>query len=243
MQNFKKEVFKDKEEMSIAAAELFVTEAQKITEKGKRFAVCLSGGSTPEEMYKLLAKPEYADRINWKRVHLFWGDERCVPPDDRDSNYNMVNNALLKKIDIPAGNVHRIKGELEPKLAAGEYRAELNEFFRHKQPVFHLCYLGMGDDGHTASLFPGTKAVTLSRKRAAEVYVRKLKSYRITLAGPVLRQSKKTVFLVAGRGKSKAIKEVWYGDYDPNTYPAQLLREADGEVIWYLDEGLGRAVG
>ena len=200
MEIFKKEVFKDKQEICVAATKLFIEKAAECIEKRNRFVVCLSGGSTPEAMFRMLAKPENAAQVNWKKVHFFWGDERMVPPDDRDSNYGMVNEALLKRIDIPSGNIHRIKGELEPKLSAGEYRAELNLFFRHKQPVFDLTFLGMGNDGHTASLFPKTKAVTLVRKRASEVYVSKLKAWRVTLSAPVLNMSRQIVFMVAGRG-------------------------------------------
>ncbi len=239
---FKKEVFKNKEEICAAATELFIEKAAESIEARNKFVVCLSGGSTPELMFRMLAKPENAERVNWKKVHFFWGDERMVPPDDPDSNYGMTNDALLKKIDIPSGNIHRIKGELEPKLSAGEYRAELNVFFRHKQPVFDLCFMGMGDDGHTASLFPKTKALKLVRKRAAEVYVSKLKAWRVTLSAPVLNMSRYMLFMVAGRNKAKALKEVWYGELNPRLYPAQLMRAAENEVVWYLDEALGKAV-
>ena len=239
---FHKEVFKTKEDISHAAAEKFVTAAEAAIEVRNRFAVILSGGSTPELLYRLLSKTPYTERIDWRKTHLFWGDERCVPPDHKDSNYGMVKAALLDRIDIPKTNVHRIKGELEPKLAAGEYRAELNKFFHHKQPVFDLAFLGMGDDGHTASIFPGTKVIGMSRKRASEVYVSKLKAWRITLTAPVFNQAREVIFLADGRKKIAAIKEVWNGKFAPREYPAQLLRQADHQVVWYLDETLGRAV-
>lgn len=242
MSNFKKEVFKNKEEISRAAAEIFITKAAEKAEKRKPFSVSLSGGSTPKALFELLATPEYAERINWRWVHLFWGDERCVPSTHHDSNYRMVEQALLKKIEIPATNVHRVRTELDPKLAAAEYRAELNLFFGQKQPAFDLFFLGMGDDGHTASIFPGTRAVHMARKRVAEIYVKKLKAWRITMAAPVINRAKTVIFLVAGSSKAKALKEVWHGEYNPDVYPAQLLRAAEGDVVWYLDEVLGKLV-
>lgn len=237
MHNFKKVVFQSKSEISRAAAELFTKKASEHIAKSGHFTVSLSGGSTPKALFELLATPEYSDKIDWQKVYLFWGDERCVAPDHEDSNYRMTKLALLDHIDIPAENVFRIEGEREPREAATDYLNKLRHFFKEENPAFDLCFLGMGDDGHTASIFPGTDAVQNTEAGVQAVYVEKFAAWRITLTAPLIKQSTLINFLVAGEGKAPALKEVFDGAYHPDLYPSQLFRDAETEVIWYLDEG------
>lgn len=235
MADFQKTIFQSKAQISKAAADLFVNKSKSSIQEKGQFVVSLSGGSTPKVLFELLATEPYSSQIEWAKVHLFWGDERCVSPDHADSNYRMTRLALLDHIPIPATNVNRIKGELSPENAAADYNVVLKEFFGDESYVFDLCFLGMGDDGHTASIFPETSAVQLKGQKAKEVYVEKLSAWRITLSADILNSSKWIVFLVAGSGKAEALKEVFVGEFNPSLYPSQLIRSAENQVEWYLD--------
>lgn len=226
-------VFDDKKQLAEAAARDFAERAAEAIESSGRFAVALAGGSTPEATYKLLAA-EYADEIDWTKVHAFFGDERSVPPDDEDSNYRMVREALLDQ--VPIGSVHRMKGELLPDDAAMQYEEELREFFGSlgKEPEFDLIQLGIGEDGHTASLFPNTPALEVTDRWVAQNPVPKLETVRTTLTLPVINAAKAVSFLVAGEGKAEALKEILEGDGDPRDYPSRLVQPA-GELNWMVD--------
>ena len=227
--------YKDKQELAEAAARDFVERAQKAIEDTGRFVVALAGGSTPEATYEMLATEEYADRLDWSKVHVFFGDERSVPPDDEDSNYRMANEALLSH--VPVGSVHRMKGELHPDEAAAEYEEELREFFGTpgRPPEFDLIQLGIGDDGHTASLFPNTPALDVTDCWVAQNPVPKLETVRITLTLPVLNAAKAISFLIAGEGKAEALREVLEGDADPYDYPSKFVQPV-GELNWMADQ-------
>ncbi|HZY65195.1 MAG TPA: 6-phosphogluconolactonase [Rubrobacteraceae bacterium] len=227
--------YKDKQELAEAAARDFVERAQKAIEDTDRFVVALAGGSTPEATYEMLATEEYADRLDWSKVHVFFGDERSVPPDDEDSNYRMANEALLSH--VPVGSVHRMKGELHPDEAAAEYEEELREFFGTpgRPPEFDLIQLGIGDDGHTASLFPNTPALDVTDCWVAQNPVPKLETVRITLTLPVLNAAKAISFLIAGEGKAEALREVLEGDADPYDYPSKFVQPV-GELNWMADQ-------
>lgn len=224
------DLYEDKERLSEAAARRFVEEARRAIGENGRFAVALSGGSTPERTCELLATEHRYD-LDWEKVHFFFGDERSVPPDHEDSNYRMADRALLSR--VPAGSVHRMRGELAPPEAAASYEAELREFFGGP-PVFDLVMLGIGEDGHTASLFPRTPALDVSDRLVVENPVEKLDTTRITLTVPTINASRKVVFLVAGEGKAEALKEILEGDADPRDYPAKLVRSAD--TVWMVDQ-------
>jgi 6-phosphogluconolactonase len=217
-----------------AAGHFVALSAQAVSAHG-RFAVALSGGSTPKTMYSLLATPEFAARLDWTRVHIFWGDERCVPPEHPDSNYRMAREALLDHVPIPAGNVYRIHGELEPAEAADDYERTLQAFFTHRQPRFDLILLGMGDDGHTASLFPGTAAIHEQTRWVVAHYVEKLRTWRVTLTPVVINAAANVTFVVAGAGKAECLSQVLTGPYQPDVLPAQIVRPADGHLLWLLD--------
>ena len=233
--------------LAARAAELFVTLAQRAAdEEGARFTVALSGGGTPKALYGLLAAPPYVGQVPWERVHLFWGDERHVPPDDAESNYRMVREALLSKITIPAENVHRVRAEL-PDAAdvARDYAATMRGFFQLQPtqwPRFDLVLLGLGPDGHTASLFPGTDALHDTTGLVAAPFVQKVNAHRITMTAPVINNAATVAFLVAGADKSGVLSEVIEGPRDPDRLPAQLIAPTDGTLLWLLDEAAVRSL-
>jgi len=229
-------VCQDVVELSRQSAQCFSHLARQSVEVSGCFTVALSGGSTPKHLYSLLASPGYKERVPWKSVHLFWGDERCVPPDHAGSNFRMVQESLLSKIDIPPENIHRMAGEREPQAAAAEYEKNLQEFFGLENaalPRFDLILLGIGEDGHTASLFPGSDALSETKRLVAAPYVEKLNSYRLTLTLPVLNNGAEVWFLVTGNGKAEAVKEVFSGSSD---LPAAKVQPIDGKLTWFITE-------
>jgi 6-phosphogluconolactonase len=230
-------VYDDARQLSEAAARMFVEEARRRIDESGRFAVALAGGSTPKATYEILARgyggPEDLD---WSKVHAFFGDERSVPPDHEDSNYRVAREALLSH--VPVGSVHRMRGEMEPREAAALYEKELEEFFGGP-PVLDLVLLGIGEDGHTASLFPDTPALDARDRWAVENPVEKLNTTRLTLTVPAVDAARKVAFLVAGEGKAEALEEILEGDANPHKYPAKLVRP-EAEVAWMVDRAAAR---
>jgi len=234
---------RDAAELSERAAEEFVRLARQAIQTAGRFTVALSGGSTPKALYARLALPAYAEQIPWHRVHLFWGDERCVAPDHPESNYGMVQESLLSKINIPAENVHRMPGEKEPQIAAVEYEAELKRFFELSDgalPRFDLILLGLGEDGHTASLFPGSEALNETDHLVAATYLEKLKAHRLTLTLPVLNEGAEVVFLIAGASKAGIVKELLGRQESAMSYPAAKIQPRNGKLIWMITADTAR---
>jgi 6-phosphogluconolactonase len=232
-------VYSSSEELSRAAAREFAAKAEEAIEERGRFAVVLAGGSTPKAMYGILAR-NYADHIAWSKVHVFFGDERTVPPDHEDSNYRMTSEALLDHVLV--GSVHRIKCELPPDEAASAYEEELRKFFGAEElPRFDLILLGIGRDGHTASLFPETSALEGHDRWVVANPVPKLDTTRITLTVPVINAARTVVFLVAGEDKAGALKEILKGDADPREYPARLVRPPGGPE-WMLDRAAAKLI-
>jgi len=227
------EVCPDLATLSRRGAELFLTTAKAAIAERGRFAVAISGGSTPLPLYQLLASEEFCGRLDWEKVHFFWADERCVPREHPDSNYGAAHDILLSRVPLPAANIHRIQGELPPQQAADAYEEQLHRFFDKELPVFDQVLLGMGADGHTASLFPETLPSMASGRLAAPVYLARLNSHRVTLTLPVINSARRVVFLVAGKDKAPVLREiVGVGN---TSYPAALV-EPQGEVIWLLDK-------
>lgn len=225
------------EELSIKAAETLIEVVGEAIIKDDKATVALSGGRTPILLYSLLTKDAYRNRLDWTKVHIFWGDERCVPPDHEESNYGNVL-PFLKATGVPEENLHRIKGEDE-LMAARQYEEEVKKFFclaEGEYPKFDLMLLGMGADGHTASIFPGTAAADEQVRIAVSVYVEKLRSTRITLTPPVLRSAKNILFLLSGPDKAEAFKNVVSEDFAPERLPAHITRQAEGRVVWFVDE-------
>jgi 6-phosphogluconolactonase len=227
-------VCRDTAELSRQSAERFSQLALQSVQGSERFTVALSGGSTPKHLYSLLASPGYTERIPWSHVHFFWGDERCVPSDHPESNFRMAQEALLSKIEIPAENIHRMRGEEHPQTAAAEYEEELQKFFGLKSgalPRFDLILLGIGEDGHTASLFPGNDALYETKHLVVAPFVAKLNSYRLTLTLPVLNHAASVWFLVTGGSKADAVKKVFSASSD---LPAARVNPVNGNLIWYI---------
>jgi len=231
-------VFPNLEELSDHAANLFVRNAQKAVKTESRFTVCLSGGSTPRRLYALLAQHPVRDQVPWQQVHIFWGDERCVPLSSPDNHFAMTSELLLNKVPIPADNIHRMRGESpDPETAAKEYEAELSRFFRlgpSEFPCFDLIFLGMGDDGHTASLYPGTPALQERERLVVAQYVPQRENYRLTLTFPVINSARRVVFLVAGAEKANALHHVLEGNAGFDR-PASLVKLSRGNVVWLVD--------
>lgn len=235
-------VFPDDASLARAAAEEFARRAAEAIRARGRFSAALSGGSTPRRLFALLADTAepFRDRIEWRAVHLFWGDERHVPPDHPESNFRMVRETLLDLVEIPAANVHRMRGE-EPDAAraAALYEDELRAFFG-ETPRFDLVLLGLGADAHTASLFPGTAVVHERTRWVAAPWIEKLGTFRITLTPAVLDRAAAVIFLVQGEEKAGALRAVLSGNADPDSVPAQGVRPRDGEILWLVDR---RAAG
>jgi len=232
-------VHEDKADLAEAAAGDFAEKAKKAIAERGRFAVALAGGSTPEAAYKILAS-EYGEStdLDWNRVHVFFGDERTAPPDHEDSNYRMASETLLDHVSV--GSVHRMRGELPPDEAAADYEEELRSFFGAEDPPrFDLIMLGIGGDGHTASLFPETEALEVTDRLAVANSVPKLETTRLTLTAPVINAARAVTFLVAGEDKAEALREILEGDAGPRAYPAKLVRP-DGDLTWMVDRAAAR---
>lgn len=229
-------IFKDLEGISQAAAVLFADLAAEAIAESGRFSVALSGGSTPRRLYELLAARPYRDQIQWQAVHFFWGDERCVPADDPRSNFRMAREALLDHVLAPAENIHPIQGDLPPEQAAAQYETGLRKFFGDQPPVLDLILLGMGDNAHTASLFPHTHVLNEKKRWVAEAYVAEQGMYRVTLTAPLINQARQVVFLVSGAEKAFALQNVLEGAYQPQEFPAQLIHPNGAHPIWLLDK-------
>jgi 6-phosphogluconolactonase len=229
-------VFDDPEWVAREAAGLFIRLSIEAASARGAFSVALSGGSTPRRVYELLAEDDYRAQVSWPGVHLFFGDERTVAPDHPDSNYRMANEALLSRVPIPAENVHRIDGVGDAAAGASKYESELRAFFGDAAwPRFDLVMLGMGDDGHTASLFPGSAALGEQQAWVAANWVEKFQTWRITLTAPAINAARRVLFLVTGAGKAERLREVLKGERDPARLPSQLIRPRDGALEWLVD--------
>jgi 6-phosphogluconolactonase len=228
-------ICKDSPTLARTAAEQFVGFARASVASEGRFTVALSGGSTPRAMFLLLSEEPLRSSVPWDKTFLFWSDERMVPPDHPDSNYRMANESLISKVPVPASNIHRMRGELEPSVAADEYEAELAAFFGSRRPRFDLILLGMGDDGHTASLFPGTEALAEENRDITFNYVPKFSLFRLTMTAPEINSAANVSFVVSGPSKSAILKKVLQGPYQPKQLPSQSIKPTNGKLRWMLD--------
>ncbi|MBI3912764.1 MAG: 6-phosphogluconolactonase [Chloroflexi bacterium] len=229
-------IFPTRAALAQNAAERFVALARAAIAARGRFAVALSGGSTPRELYARLATPALSAQIDWARVHLFWGDERAVPPDDPDSNFKMAYDTLIAHVPIPAANVNRILAEQMPEHAATTYARTLKRFFS-ATPEFDLILLGLGADGHTASLFPQSAGLHEGARWVIAHHVETLRAWRITLTAPTINAARHILFLVAGADKANAARDVLRGAPRPDDLPAQMIQPENGECVWLLDQG------
>ena len=235
--NRKIEVLSDLEALSLRAASIFVSASKNSIASNKRFAVAISGGSTPRRLYTLLGSEVYRHRVDWQHVHFFWADERCVPKEDEASNFRTAFDTFLSKIALPDKNIHRIKGEEAPDKAARDYEEEIRRFFgESERPGFDLIILGVGEDGHTASLFPGSKSLEERVRLAIPVYLGEPSKNRITLTLPVLNNADQILFLVAGPSKAGVLSEILGDGEKRKGFPAALVRPAHGNMTWLIDQ-------
>ena len=229
-------ILPDLEAISYKAAEIFLRLSKQHISSTNRFVVALSGGTTPRKLYTLLGSDIFRNEIDWSNIHFFWVDERCVPGDDEESNYKLAYDTFLSKVSVRTSNIHRIRGEEGPDEAASEYERDMRAFFGTSGfPVFDLIMLGIGEDGHTASLFPGTISLEEKTRLAVPVYTKKLKSNRVTVTLPVLNNADQIIFLVAGRSKTHIVRSVLAGDKKRKQYPAGLINPANDKIQWLID--------
>ena len=232
--------FADAEQLAQAAAEYFAAVARTAIEARGRFTVALAGGKTPQRLYTLLAAPPFNERLSWDRVEFFWGDERAVPPDHADSNFRMANEALLGKLALAGARIHRMQAErADLENAAVEYQAEIARVFAvdadGEPPRFDLVLLGLGADGHTASLFPCTEATKEEGRWVISNYAPKLDSFRLTFTARIINKAAHVLILVAGEDKAEVLAQVLEGERDPWRLPAQLVQPEEGELVWFVD--------
>jgi len=230
------EVFQNLEALSHEAASTFVTLSRNCIASRGRFTVAISGGDTPKRLYTLLGSAQYCNLVDWSNVHFFWVDERCVPKESEESNFKTAFDAFLSKIPLPDKNIHRIKGEEKPEKAAVDYEHDIRRFYKRTGlVVFDLVILGMGGDGHIASLFPGSEALKETRRLAVAVYMKESKKKRITLTLSVLNNAAQILFLVAGQSKADMVLKI-LGYRDKKQYPASLVSPVHGVLRWLLDK-------
>ena len=229
-------VFNDLEALSQAATKTFADLAKQAVASRGRFSVALSGGNTPHRLYAILATPPYQKQVPWEATHVFWGDERCVPTNDPRSNFLMAQQTLLSHVPIPEDHVHPILGDLPAALAATDYETELRDFFADQPPVFDLILLGLGENAHTASLFPHTSVLVESERWVSKIYVAEQSMYRVTMTAPLINQAREVIFLVSGVEKASALQSVLEGAYHPNEFPAQFIHPNGVHPTWLVDK-------
>lgn len=229
-------IFADAASLNQAAAQLLTTLAQEAVAKYGRFSIALSGGGTPTGVYQRWAQPPFRDAMPWQQTHLFWGDERLVPPDDAGSNYRQIADLLLPHVPIPPENVHRAKGELLPAAAVADYTQQLQAFAGGTAvPILDVVLLGLGSDGHTASLFPGSPVAQVDWVVGVTAEYDGRPAQRLSLTPTVINQARHIIFLVTGASKAATLQNVLYGPPQPEQLPAQRIQPAHGTLTWLLD--------
>jgi 6-phosphogluconolactonase len=232
----KMHVFDDNRSFVDGAADFIAKSAVAAIAARGRFTIALSGGGTPKQIYARLATADYRGLIAWEKVHIFFGDERCVPPEDARSNYRVACEAWFDHSPIPAENIHRIRGEDDPAREALRYEQDIAGLYRSaRPPAFDLILLGLGDNGHTASLFPGTAALRETTRWVVAQYVEVMTTWRVTFTAPLINAARHVAFLAAGAGKAQMLWNVLEGPYQPDVWPSQLIQPAAGELHWLVD--------
>ena len=234
-------IWPDAEALALASARNFAQKVERAVATRGVARIAISGGSTPQAAFRFLADPDkpFANTVPWDKMHLYWVDERCVPPDHPESNYGVCKRLLLDQVALPAGNVHRMEGELDPEEAASRYESVLRNSMKlegAESPAFDLLLLGMGDDGHTASLFPHTEGLNEIGRLCIANHVPQKDTWRITLTWPVINQATEVVFEIGGAAKTDRVAEVFNGPRDPERLPSQLIRPSNGRLLLQLDE-------
>jgi 6-phosphogluconolactonase len=233
----KLQVSKDLDELSEIVASWIVNYANEVLAKRNRFTIALSGGSTPKKLYQQLASDKYSSKINWKLVHVFWGDERGVAFTDKNNNAKMAFDELLSHLPIPKDQVHMMQTDIDPMDAAANYQNLLHNYFDKQLYTFDLVLLGLGDNSHTLSLFPGYDDIVFDKENWVRAFfLKEQEMERITLTSTVVNAAGRIAFLVTGRDKSEALQQVISGKFDPAIHPAQIIKPLNGELYWFVDE-------
>jgi 6-phosphogluconolactonase len=236
------EIFKDSDALSRAAADRILAKALESIAARGRFTLALSGGSTPKQLFSLFAIDPWRKDMSWSKTHLFWVDERCVPPDHRESNYCLASHEFLASLSLAPAQVHRIRGEDGPDKAAESYEQELDRFFNGALPRFDVELLGVGEDGHTASLFPDVSSLRERKHRVLPIPLEPPRLSRVTLTLPVLCNARDIIYLVAGRNKAAVLHEI-VEDGNPQGYPAGLVQPVNGKLTWMVDHDAASLIG
>jgi 6-phosphogluconolactonase len=226
----------DPSSLSQHAAQWIISQMERKLLTQDRFTWVLSGGNTPKMLYTLMASPAYRHKIPWGKLHLFWGDERDVPFEDPGNNGRMAYDAMIANVPIPAEQVHYIRTDVSPQQSATDYDRVLQSYFGEQGNTFDLVLLGMGDNGHTLSLFPGQPVVHEKKAWTFAYWLESQKMYRITMTAPVVNRASQIAFLVTGKDKTAVLHEVLYGPYNPDVYPAQIIKPVSGELHWFVDK-------
>lgn len=232
-------VSKNLDELSKTVADWMVNYIQQTLKQQDRFTIALSGGNTPKKLHLLLASDQYKDKIDWSRMHIFWGDERYVPYADDRNNAKMAFDTLLSKVSVPPSQIHRIQTDISPAASALAYEKILHQYFP-KDKSFDLVLLGIGDNAHTLSLFPGYTTVHEKEKWVVSVFLNEQDMYRITLTAPVVNNAAIIIFLVSGADKAGAIHHITGNEFNPDKYPAQIIKPVNGKLYYFLDEAAAK---
>jgi len=252
-------ISKNIEALSEHVAEWIVDYIHKTLQLEDRFTIALSGGGTPKKLHLLLASDQFKNRIDWQKLHVFWGDERYVPFNDDRNNAKMAFDTLLDHVPVPKSQIHIMRTDIDPEESAKEYENILREYFPgaagyklqaasdltshvSRLTTFDLVLLGLGDNAHTLSLFPGEEIIHEQDHWVRSVFVKEISMQRITLTAPVVNLSKRIAFLVSGRDKTGAVSHVLSNDYAPDRYPAQVIKPVNGELVWFLDEAAAMGI-
>lgn len=229
-------IFKSVQELIHAMADYFVMIANESIALREQFNVALSGGSSPQKLYELLASPAYKQKVDWEKVNFFFGDERYVPADDVENNAYMVKKTLFDPLNISKANIFSVDTSLSYNDAAKTYAETITTHFKVQKSRFDLILLGLGDNSHTASLFPDTSVLAEKSATVKSVYLKQLNAYRITMTAPLINQARHIAFLVYGQAKAEAVKHILEDQFDAKKYPAQLIHPEQGDLHWFLDE-------
>ena len=229
-------IFKNADELSGGAAQWITDYISKTLQHQERFTIALSGGSTPQKLFKILAASPYKETLDYSKLHIFWGDERFVPYEDERNNAKVAFDIWLCNAPIPKEQIHIMRTDIDPHESAAEYEKILHQYFGNNGTSFDLVLLGMGDDGHTLSLFPYTEVIHENQKWVTAFFLKQQEMYRITLTAHIVNKAACIAFLVSGAGKAASLKEVLDGDFNAEKYPSQLIHPRSGQLHWFIDE-------
>jgi 6-phosphogluconolactonase len=229
-------ISKDMDALSRSFADWLVIYVKEVLSKQDRFTIALSGGSTPKKLYQVLTSDTYKEQIAWEQLHFFWGDERFVPFSDSRNNAKMAFEELLDHVPVVKGQIHIMRTDIDPEASANAYEKLLHSYFDNKPHSFDLVLLGLGDNAHTLSLFPGYEVVMEHKKWVSAFYLKEQEMYRITLTAPVVNQAARVAFLISGGDKAAAVYHIIASEHEPDLYPGQIIQPFNGELYWFCDE-------